>query len=402
MIPAPERLGTSIREEPSRPFWIWIVFWLMLAAVYALTGVLCSDISAQVANVSWMFYIPSGISLIAALLWGARVWPGIFIGELTMAIVAHQPMMSSVIMAVGNALDAALAGWWFRDRPGRRIEFNRLMDVISLLAAELLVLQPMSAAFGMLAITYGHPLPRAVLASTAGAWYTANLYAQFVMAPVALVWIQGVPPMKRRGEPLELAVFSLVMAAVGAFGYGRWATHGVPLTAMFVLIFPLLVWASIRFPTAVAVTAGSVMGLFAFDAGLAGEGPFAALAVGERMLYLNIFMAVTIASSLFLAAAMGDDRRFEDEQARLIAELREASTQVERLKELVTLCAWTGRVRWQNQWVTIEQFLDERYNVQITHGISEEALDQFLKDSEQARKKEAADKGVPPGPPPDP
>ena len=68
--------------------WTWIPFWIVLAAVYCVTGLLCAGISARIANVSWMFYIPSGISLLCSLLWGARVAPGVFLGELAMAIAA--------------------------------------------------------------------------------------------------------------------------------------------------------------------------------------------------------------------------------------------------------------------------------------------------------------------------
>jgi len=153
------------------------------------------------------------------------------------------------------------------------------------------------------------------------------------------------------------------------------------------LAFPLLVWASVRFVPSVAITAGAVLGLFAFDAVLAGAGPLQAIPTGDRMFYLNVFMGVCLGTSLFLAAAMAQERRHEAEQARLIAELKASTQQVKRLEEFVTFCAWTGRVRWNDHWVSVERFLNERYNVNISHGISEEALSSLLKQ-------------MPPSPPP--
>lgn len=41
---------------------------------------------------------------------------------------------------------------------------------------------------------------------------------------------------------------------------------------------------------------------------------------------------------------------------------------------LLTVCAWTQRVRWQGRWLSFEDFLAKRYNVICTHGISDEAL----------------------------
>jgi hypothetical protein len=117
-----------------------------------------------------------------------------------------------------------------------------------------------------------------------------------------------------------------------------------------------------------------VFGLFAFDAVLAGRGPFGSQAGGDHIVYLNIFMGVCIGTAVFLTSAMAQHQKFEDEQARLIEELRKSTDQVRRLEELVTFCAWTGRVHWNGQWISIEQFLDERFGLNVSHGISEEAI----------------------------
>jgi len=51
-----------------------------------------------------------------------------------------------------------------------------------------------------------------------------------------------------------------------------------------------------------------------------------------------------------------------------------------RPEDFVTFCAWTGRVRWKDQWVSVEPFLHERYGLTISHGISEEGLAKLMKD----------------------
>jgi integral membrane sensor domain MASE1 len=379
-------VGTPVSAEifpamsVSRAPWSWPLLWVALAVGYFFTGRLCISISAQVANVSWMLFIPAGLSLSVALLWGSRVWPGIFFGELTLVLVTGQPVPSALLMATGNALEAALAGWWFFDRLGRRIEFDRLKDVVQLLVATVLVLQPMSTTFGMIALTLAGHLPRAQIGATASAWYAADLFAQLVAAPAVIVWLRWSRPASTRAARFELIGLTVLTLILGAFGAGRWATHGLPLPVTLIFVFPLLVWASVRFVPSVAISAGTILGLFAFDAVLAGAGPFRGAANGNHIFYLNLFMGVCIGTALFLAAAMGESRRFEAEQARLIAELKSSADQVRRLEEFVTFCAWTGRVRWNDQWVSVETFLHERYNLNISHGISEEALTGFLKD----------------------
>jgi hypothetical protein len=338
------------------------------------------SISAAVANVSWMLYIPAGLSAMAALMWGSRVWPAIFVGELAVGLASGQALSTASIMAVGNGLDAALIGWWFHDRLGRRIELDRVKDVVQLLAALMLVLQPLCTLFGMSALVLTGGMPAHMLLPTAAAWYSANLYAQFIAGPTALAWLRW-PRPAARSEYAELAALALVTLAVGALGVGRWALSPLPLPVTLILVFPILAWASIRFVPSVAATVGAALGLFAFDAALAGLGPFQGGTVQERMVSLNVFMSVSIGTALFLAAASASERRLEAKQARLIEELRASAAQVSRLEEFVTFYAWSGRVRWKDEWVSVETFLRERYSLNISHGISDEAMGRILADA---------------------
>jgi integral membrane sensor domain MASE1 len=361
--------------------WSWICLSLGLAALYATTGRLCVALSAQVADVSWMLYIPAGLATTTSLLWGSRVWPAIFAGELAMGLSSGEAFTTALIMAIGNGLDAALTGWWFHDRLGRRVQLDRVQEVVQLMAAQLLVLQPLCTAFGMAALLVTGHMPAHRLEATAGAWYLANLSAQFVAAPLALGWLQWPRPASGKAKYLELTVLVLATIVVGAIGPGRWGAREISLPITMIFIFPLLAWAAMRFVPSVGLTVGTVLALFAFDASLAGTGPFRGTTLEEQLVYLNLFMSVCIGTGLFLAAAAANERRYEAEQEALIAKLKEAADHVSRLKEFVTFCAWSGRVRWNDQWVTVETFLRERYNLNITHGISDESVKKFIADA---------------------
>jgi integral membrane sensor domain MASE1 len=371
------RLGLEERNSG----WSWLCLLAGIAVVYALTGLVCVSLSAEVANVSWMLYIPAALSIMSSLMWGSRVWPAIFAGELAMGLLSGQSPATSSIMACGNGLDAALTGWWFHDRLGRRIELDSIKEVVQLLAGLLLILQPICTVIGMSALVLTGKMPAHMLGTTAAAWYSANIYAQFIAGPAAIGWLRWPRPASGKSKHLELAALALVTLIVGAIGPGRWAFRPIPLPVTLILVFPLLAWASIRFVPSVAVTVGTALGLFAFDAALAGLGPFQGVSVEERMVSLNVFMSVSMGTGLFLAAASANERRFEAEQARLIQRLQAAATQVSRLEEFVTFCAWSGRVRWKDEWVSVERFLMERYNLNISHGISDESMRRILTDA---------------------
>lgn len=46
---------------------------------------------------------------------------------------------------------------------------------------------------------------------------------------------------------------------------------------------------------------------------------------------------------------------------------------VHELETMITVCAWTRRVKYKGAWVSFEEYLRARFNLRFTHGISEEA-----------------------------
>lgn len=43
------------------------------------------------------------------------------------------------------------------------------------------------------------------------------------------------------------------------------------------------------------------------------------------------------------------------------------------LETMITVCAWTHRVKYQGTWISFEEYLRRRFDLRFTHGISEEA-----------------------------
>jgi CHASE3 domain sensor protein len=55
------------------------------------------------------------------------------------------------------------------------------------------------------------------------------------------------------------------------------------------------------------------------------------------------------------------------------------------LEGLITVCAWTRRVKWQGNWMSFEDYLAQRFNLLCTHGICEEAAEQMRREAPPAR-----------------
>ena len=81
-----------------------------------------------------------------------------------------------------------------------------------------------------------------------------------------------------------------------------------------------------------------------------------------------------VAQTLILAALVyGFAFRLDAFEARYVAErLRR-----EGLERLVAICAWTGKVRWNGEWVRVERYLMERFGLHVTHTISDDAMERM-------------------------
>jgi len=62
-----------------------------------------------------------------------------------------------------------------------------------------------------------------------------------------------------------------------------------------------------------------------------------------------------------------------------ITELKTAQATVAKLRQLLPLCAWCGKIRNQEgSWETVERYLGARMNTQVTHGICPECSERQL------------------------
>ncbi len=63
---------------------------------------------------------------------------------------------------------------------------------------------------------------------------------------------------------------------------------------------------------------------------------------------------------------------------------RQAKERQEQLNTLVTICAWSRTVEYQGEWISFEQYLLRRFNINTSHGISPAEAQKVFHDSKQS------------------
>lgn len=67
---------------------------------------------------------------------------------------------------------------------------------------------------------------------------------------------------------------------------------------------------------------------------------------------------------------------------------------LEKLQRVVTVCAWTGQVKYEGEWNRVEEYLKKRFGISVSHGLSREAAEKIAKEIEVAKQ---PDQDTPPG-----
>jgi len=100
---------------------------------------------------------------------------------------------------------------------------------------------------------------------------------------------------------------------------------------------------------------------------------------------LTCFLAFAILGFVLrhLRLSRDEERKARRELEQALAELQESTREIRNLQgQLQVVCAWTHRIRLEGKWVTLDEFLTNKLNVKISHGISPEALAEIKRELE--------------------
>lgn len=272
---------------------------LALAILYTAAAKLGLALDA-VSGFATLVWPPTGLSLAALLLFGTGLWPGVAIGAFVANLWTGAPVPVALGIAAGNTLEAVFGVWLLRR--ARVSGLERLADVFALIVLAALGSTLVSATIGVGSLSLGGVVPAGRVAETWRAWWVGDALGNLVFAPLLLSWLKPGPLLPGRRRAPEIAALATATLAVGAFVFfGGTLADPSPIRQAY-LIFPVLVWAALRFGVRGAATATFVFSALAIGGTALGLGPFVRETLAESLLYLQFFMGAAAATGLVLAA----------------------------------------------------------------------------------------------------
>jgi integral membrane sensor domain MASE1 len=125
-----------------------------LAAIYFCAGKLGLSLAYVHVSASAV-WPPTGIAFAALLLWGYRLWPGIFLGAFLVNITTQGSVATTLAVAAGNTLEALLGAWAIHRFANGEKVFERARNIFRFVVLAPILSTVVSATLGVTSLTLG-------------------------------------------------------------------------------------------------------------------------------------------------------------------------------------------------------------------------------------------------------
>jgi len=244
---------------------------------------------------------PAGISLAALILFGRRLWPGVFIGALLVVLDFNWGWIPAIGIAIGNTLEAFVCAGLLVGVTDFRPTLERPRDMTALLLLGVFGCTTIGATLGTGSLVLFGEVKAADFWLQWLIWWLSSAGGVLILTPFLLTAVHGTRSWRFLFLRLESwLAFASLFATTGFVFYGP--SFGLMGFAVSLAPLPVLVWAGTRLGTRGATTASSLVILIATVATGVGSGPFVLGTTIEARLLLwsySIFIgftAITLAS----------------------------------------------------------------------------------------------------------
>lgn len=287
----------------------------LIAGCYFASATIGLDLAFATRSVTAV-WPPTGIALAALVLWGPKVWPGVALGALLANARTGVPLITVLGITCGNTLEAVAGAYLLR-----AARFNPalecLRDVVALVVLAGIASTTISATIGVLSLVVGDQVAVDDVGSVWRVWWLGDMGGDLLVAPVLLAAAAYWPFHRLPGRAGEAVVLSVAMVALSLIVFRQ-------ETNVAFLVFPLLVWAALRFWQPGAAAASLAVSAIAVYYTANERGPFITGDPDGSLLLTQTFFGVTGVTVLLLASAVTERRRVEETVEQIAADLQDS------------------------------------------------------------------------------
>ncbi len=391
--------------------WVALAFFLM-----ARLGMLFAFENTNVTCI----WPPSGIALAAFLLFGPKIWPGIFIGEfIANASLFHQNdaggitsvLLVSIAFGCGDSLSAFISYYLItRFIPSKQL-MERVKNVF-VFAGIAMIGSLVGSIVGASSLTISGISDVSKFGFLMGTWWIGDSTGVMVFTPFILTLVKT--DWKLNWHKISEGVIVFVSQIVlGLFIFGMWQT-GYSINGLAALIILPMIWSVFRLGLVETIFSIILTAGVAVWGTIHGIGPFVGASQIESLSQLVIFILVIVFTIYILSITVLDRARITEQfksvndhleqivetrtsalehtnseltkevEARkqveldlekTIENLQSALGNIRTLSGLIPICASCKKIRDdKGYWNSVEKYVHEKTSAELTHSICPECM----------------------------
>ena len=310
---------------------------ILLALVYFAAAKLGLSLAALHSNVT-PIWPPTGIAIASLLIFGSRVWPGIFVGALAVNVLTDIPVGSAVGIAVGNTLEAVVAVWLLQRVARWRNSLDSVADVMRFVGCAAILAPMVSATIGNLSLRLGGAAEWATFWPYWLTWWIGDGFGALIVAPFILSW--RLPGELKAEDGVEIAVLLILHLLVVMMIFGGWFPGPVKTYPLAYLSLPFLLWAALKFDLRIVTSAIVLMASVAVWGAKHGYGPWVLASPNVALILVITFVGTSSLMTLVVSAITYERRKAEADKSRLGSQLELQRRRIEQLVAHVPGVVW--------------------------------------------------------------
>ncbi|HKR15643.1 MAG TPA: MASE1 domain-containing protein [Pyrinomonadaceae bacterium] len=314
---------------------------LLLGLIYFAAAKVGLSLASLHKNVTPV-WPPTGIAIASLLLFGKRLWPGVFLGALAANVLTDVPAGSALGIAVGNTLEA-LAACFLLQRVARwGNSLDSVGDVMRFVGCATVLAPVVSATIGSVSLCLGGAAEWSNFWSLWLTWWIGDGFGALIFTPFILSWRSPSqsPGQSNTGHWPEVTLLLVLHVLVVLVVFGGWFPGPVKTYPLAYLCLPFLLWAALKFDLRVVTTAILFMTTLAVWGARQGYGPFAEGPPNLSLILLISFVGTSALMTIVVAAVTNERRRAEADKSKLGSEVELHRRRIEDLVAHVPGVVW--------------------------------------------------------------
>jgi len=303
------------REQIEKINLIYGVKLVVLFLIYFATAKLGLQFDA-VSGFATLVWPPTGIAIAGILIFGYRYWPAIFLGAFLVNFSTGAPALVALGIGLGNMLEAVI-GVFLARRFGFMREKGELKNILLFIFFCVLGSTALAATIGVTSLWLGGIVSLATYKATWIAWWVGDALGALIVGNLIINFRERLSlknfKLKKAAEGI---LFFLILIVCNLFVFTNFFTTKTIETNNPIIvytIFPLLIWASLRFGKSGAVLAVFVTSVISIWGTVLKQGPFGVGELSDNLLLLQGYIGVIAGTSMILSAVIEERLKTERE-----------------------------------------------------------------------------------------